>query len=458
MNISWDNIKYIFQVPIQWYKNISNRVFNAYGTNFINVREGYYGGAEIAVDEDAFSDAVNRAVELSGYVTIDTDQTITGEKTFTSPIVATNGTYAAQLGWNGATFELSSTRTVAVKHPTTNSQLQFNPAGAIELYTGPTSIYGGYIDFHTTGSSADYTSRIIDSTNMIQIIGAQKNVQLYTTGLSNEIQFNAPVNKTVLQNQPTDTSTNSLAVATVGYCQDKFGKVKTVNNVSPDSNGNVSITIPQQIVKTVDHHSPDSSGNIQLNAICTINGHNGDSVGNFAGVVTSVNSNTPDLNGNVSLTGYVTQSELTDYVTQDELTDYVTQNELTDYVTQNELTGYATQQDVDDVIDAIEQELTAYVQSVDGHTPTNGAIDFGLTGSKFVKTDSNGHLTTTNDKVVTVSSNDNLITGTRQVVTNVSWNGTQIVIASQTWTFTNGVLTNTVNNSNATINTLTYNP
>jgi len=35
---------------------------------------------------------------------------------------------------------------------------------------------------------------------------------------------------------------------------------------------------------------------------------------------------------------------------------------------------------------------TGTVTSVDGHSPTDGAVSFGLTGGRMVKTDSNGHL------------------------------------------------------------------
>lgn len=59
------------------------------------------------------------------------------------------------------------------------------------------------------------------------------------------------------------------------------GRVKTVNSVSPDSNGNVAIDVG---VKTVNSTSPDANGNIAVN------------VG-----VKTVNGNTPDANGNIVL-------------------------------------------------------------------------------------------------------------------------------------------------------------
>ena len=49
---------------MSWYKTIHDRVFNAYGVNFIRVKDGdWYGGMEIGVDEDAFQQAVDRSLE-----------------------------------------------------------------------------------------------------------------------------------------------------------------------------------------------------------------------------------------------------------------------------------------------------------------------------------------------------------------------------------------------------------
>lgn len=53
--VNWGTIKYIFEIPKYWFQTISNRVFNAYGSNFITVLEGYYGGLEIGIDEEQFN-------------------------------------------------------------------------------------------------------------------------------------------------------------------------------------------------------------------------------------------------------------------------------------------------------------------------------------------------------------------------------------------------------------------
>lgn len=60
--IDFEKIQYIFQIPLEWYRRISKKVFDAYGTNFIRVKEGEDGAMQIDVDEDSF----NAAVQASG--------------------------------------------------------------------------------------------------------------------------------------------------------------------------------------------------------------------------------------------------------------------------------------------------------------------------------------------------------------------------------------------------------
>lgn len=115
MSINWDNIKYLFQIPIDWFITISKKVFNAYGTNFIVVRDGDAGAMHIDVDETLFEQAVrqyipelsgdyvksvdgigpdeNGNVQLSGYVDLTTDQTAAGEKTWTNDAVFNGNVY-----------------------------------------------------------------------------------------------------------------------------------------------------------------------------------------------------------------------------------------------------------------------------------------------------------------------------------------------------------------------------
>ena len=64
MEINWDAIKYIFQIPKEWYRYVHRKIHNAYGTLFIRVMDGEYGGMKIDIDKQAFKAAVDEAVDL----------------------------------------------------------------------------------------------------------------------------------------------------------------------------------------------------------------------------------------------------------------------------------------------------------------------------------------------------------------------------------------------------------
>ena len=352
------------------------------------------------------------------YVTLDTAQTITGVKTFHGD--GTNPSAQINLGL-GAFINATALST----YPNTSTQFAGHK---IALQQGNNYVGFAYADsgislrpavpacVFTNGNSTQHSGGIYRDTGVVLLVPESLHIE-DTHGISLE----CPANKAVLANHPTDTSTSSKAIATVGYCQSQFG----------GSGGGT--------VKSVDHVSPDAQGNVQLNAIRTINGHNGDSVGNFAGVVTSINGNTP-TDGAVTMT--VVQS--VDGVGPD-ANGEVTLNAVK---TVNSISP--------DASGNVEIEV---VKSVDGHSPdTNGAVSFGLTASKWVKTDSSGHLTTTNDKVVTIASNQTGQTTNITVVTGVTWSGTQLVVARKQLNFSNGVLTSTTNLTNTTIDTVAYSP
>lgn len=72
--MNWDGVKYIFQIPLDWYRGVHKWIENSYGTDFLTVTEGAYGGQRIGIDQNAFVAYVNEAisgdisVDLSGYV------------------------------------------------------------------------------------------------------------------------------------------------------------------------------------------------------------------------------------------------------------------------------------------------------------------------------------------------------------------------------------------------------
>lgn len=96
-------------------------------------------------------------------------------------------------------------------------------SGSIELRPPQDANHGGYIDFHYNGSTADYTSRLIESSEL-QLMSTDKNVVVKTAGSGKSIILNAPANNSILQNAPTaaDDAKTSKAIATVGWVASKF--------------------------------------------------------------------------------------------------------------------------------------------------------------------------------------------------------------------------------------------
>jgi len=105
-------------------------------------------------------------------------------------------------------------------------------------------------------------------------------------------------------------------VGTAGYTKNE-GTVKSVNNVQPDANGNVTISAGEGSVKSVNNVGPDASGNVTLTIPPEVTDT---TVGNWgytknAGTVTKVNNTTPDAQGNVSIAipAEVTETTVTNW-------------------------------------------------------------------------------------------------------------------------------------------------
>lgn len=93
--------------------------------------------------------------------------------------------------------------------------------------------------------------------------------------------------------------------------------------------------------------------------------------------------------------------------------------------------------------------------TVDGHaSDANGEVSFGLTGSKWVKTDASGHLTTTNDTPIAIDTSQYTPqTTTLTAVTGVTWNGTKLQYTYTQLEFQQGVLVQVGNELTANIDT-----
>ena len=294
MSINWENIRYLFQIPITWFKRIHQRVFGAYGTNFIVVKEGDDGGTQIDVDEEVFTRAVQEA----------------------------------------AGSHDDCVKTVNDTPPDQNGNVD---VGTVKTVNHQTPDEDGNVDVVANGNLKAYGQTLLPD--------QQGNINL------------PPYVLTVNGLNP-DMSTGNLVL-------NVDGKVKTVNSIPPDGNGDVFIG---DLVYSVNSELPDQNGNVELDIAAAVN----DAIQQGQidiGTVKSVNGYTPDSHGNV--------------VVEDAVYSV------------NGLPPDATG-DVD---------LGVIITSVDGHQPDAlGAVDFGLTGDKWVKTNANGHLTVSQSDPISLDS------------------------------------------------------
>ena len=154
---------------------------------------------------------------------------------------------------------------------------------------------------------------ILDTVKDITTDGSSLTVTK-SDGSTSKVTLNASGGvKTVNNVQPDSNGNVEILVGTVktvnnvqpdsnGNVTIEAGKVKTVNNIQPDDSGN--ITIQTGTVKSVNNVEPDEEGNVALNVVKSINGNTPDINGNItikSGGVTTVDGKAPDSNGNVSL-------------------------------------------------------------------------------------------------------------------------------------------------------------
>lgn len=421
--MNWDSIKYIFQIPISWYKKIHNRVFNAYGSNFIIVREGYYGGTEIGIDSDGFEDEVKRIsgtvksvdgvepdddgnIELNA-VTTDTTQTITANKTFQD----------ASIGFS--------------------HDVQGSTTNVGDVSAGVSSGANQVTVEAVNGNNSSGITLSVDGNGVAKQLLVNEPARLYSTGDNDQI-------------------------ASRGYVRLNFARAEHDHgNISHDG----KITQAPGTATPAYYIAADSNGVLYRDLLSNITGD----------FITSTQLETilADYVTNTSLgqtllsyatqswvenQGYLTSEDLSSYVTTSSLTttlaDYVLTTDLTttlaDYVTTSSLSttlsDYATLSDISDLVTMtevetyVETELLDYVKEVDGHTPNgNGQVSFGLTANKWLKSDANGHITTTNDEpLVPSTSSSGYIYNNNGTVSYTSLNANKWVK-----TTANGLLTTT---------------
>ena len=242
MEINWNAIKYIFQIPKEWYSYIHRKIHNAYGTLFIRVMDGEYGGMKIDIDKQLFKEAVEDVAGLNEYVKSVDD--ITPDE---------NGNVKLE-GYVKSVSDIKPDETG-------NVNLGENFLEPSDLTT-PGIVVGTDYKGEKTVCSPNHKHNVKD------IVGAIK---------------------TVNGNGP-DADGNVVVEA----------GIKTVNNIQPDVNGNVDLG---QLVKTVNSHEPDENGNIQFDVVEKVDGISPIAGNVPLGAIRSINNTIKPVNGNVNLDG-----------------------------------------------------------------------------------------------------------------------------------------------------------
>lgn len=293
----------------------------------------------------------------------------------------------------------------------------------IELFPNANQTHGGYIDFHVGGNTADYTARIIDQQG-----------EFYVRTVDNKpLRLFATANYAQLTNAPTIARTDktSKAIATCGWTNtvmeaalnnlnlDQFAKTADLTAYMTVSTNQTVTGIKTWHASNIANDTIVAAGSIICNRYRIVNN------GNIFGELTYDSSIGVKLTtvGGLYLDAATNQAKLTNSPNESASDNCIA---TVGFVKNN-----------------------GKVKSVDDVEPdSNGNVDFGLAADSIVMTDAAGHLTTGSGGV---SANN------KKVITGVSWNGTQLVISSESWTIENGIITSITSNSNETINTVTYN-
>ena len=260
MEINWDSIKYIFQIPREWFRYIHRKIHNAYGTLFIRVMDGEYGGMKIDIDKTIFKETVEDAIGLEDYVKSVDD--VTPDE-------------------NGNVKLDGYVKSVDDVNPDENGNVKLDGYVKSVNDIAPDGNGNVSLDSNYLKPSDITTPRMVVGTDYI---GEQ-------TVCSPNHKHNV---------------------------KDVEGSIKTVNGITPDQNGNVVIPaalrvnniIPDvtgnvdlgTLVKSVNDHEPDGNGKITFSVVEKVDGVEPVKGNVPLGAIRSINNTIKPVNGNVDLT------------------------------------------------------------------------------------------------------------------------------------------------------------
>lgn len=309
--VDWDNIKYIFQVPVRWFKRISDKVGHMYGAGFVRVRQdGYNDGIEVGIDQAQFEEEVKR---------------ITG--TAENQVSTVDGVGPD----SGGNVQLGAVRAI-------NGEYYPDENGNLNIPYGDGKVKS--VDWIEPDSAGNVNTGAIKSINGVYLpgvdgdvevpFGSVKSVDGVTPGANGNVKLNAytPIDLATKGaiagpsyegEQPLSPMSHVHNMTELADAKDDDGNltfIKSVNtSIKPDRNGNINLPLPSGegfLVASVDGVKPsDEKGNVALGAVRGIKVGEGEvvkpdddgiiSMDEIEGSVKTVNGVEPDDDGNVDL-------------------------------------------------------------------------------------------------------------------------------------------------------------
>ncbi len=433
----WDDIKYIFQIPLSWFKKIHDRVFNAYGVNFLIVKEGYYGGAEIGIDEGAFGDAVNQAVNLSGMVKSvnDVGPDANGNVTIDMPDIP--GRIVTTVNGQTGNVVLGNIVNSVNGIAPVNGNVQLgdivNSVNGIAPVNGNVQLseisgitiedVAEYLDANSYQTQTDVTSYVqneiqdfVTDTDVTSYVAQELQAYALTVdgvqAVDGVVDFNLSPNKWMKTDgaghiATTDETPIVLSAGNTGYLY--------ANNGSLEFKQDEFVTLSTEQTITGKKRFTQNDVTIVDNSLLVVDA-------SLTGNATTVSKNGLTINSSTPFIDFSTPGTAAN----------------DSFIAMTAASGYRIGIDSPNGIDikAPANQAKLNVQPTDTATDSLAIATCGYVNSQLSGVTNNAF----------------------KVVTNVTWNGTQIVIASSNLNIQNGVIKRITANANTTINTVAYAP
>lgn len=475
MEINWDAIKYIFQIPKEWYSYIHRKIHNAYGTLFIRVMDGEYGGMKIDIDKQLFKEAVEDVAGLDEYVksvnnvTPDENGNVSLDDSYLEPSDITTPGIVVGTDYVGEQTVCSP------KHKHNIKDIE----GSIKTVNGNGPDADGNVVVEAGIKTVNNVQP--DETGNVDLGQLVKTVNSHEPDENGNIQFDvvekvdgvSPINGNVplgsirsINNtiKPVNGNVNLDGVLDPAPHEHPHTQISDWDNATKNFLDPLDITTPGILVGT-DYDDPD-------HPVCSPNHkHNSKDIVNSDtdGFVTidtqqeitgqKVFKSTLNVRNNTETTGvqlyptglitaigdepaiaFVSQNSA---VQEGHLGYYSSSNTMQFFSkSSNFLIGNSADNDnIFQIVASQNQAQLANSPSTDGDAP-----DLAIATVGWVK-----------EKAITVPDGKTTKTQNIQFVSDVTWDGTRIVVRKKTMEFSNGVLTNVTTNNPSYITTVAYN-